>query len=131
MFSQSLSLSIRRNVNIPPPAVLALLYAGLVAFGAALLKLPMSANASVSWSDAIFTATSAVTVTGLGVVDTGSHFTFFGQVVILALIQLGGLGVMTFAVLVMSLLRLPIALPHRMLLREDLNQTSVVDQYAS
>jgi trk system potassium uptake protein TrkH len=49
--------------------------------------------------DAFFTATSAVCVTGLTVVDTGSTFTFFGQVVILGLIQAGGLGIMTFSVI--------------------------------
>jgi trk system potassium uptake protein TrkH len=115
----------RRTVDIPPPAVLALLYAALIVAGAALLKLPGASNGPLGWSDAFFTATSAVTVTGLVVVDTGSHFTLFGQAVILALIQLGGLGLMTFAVLVMSMLGLPIGVPHRMFLREELNQTSI------
>jgi trk system potassium uptake protein TrkH len=106
---------------------LALLYAALVATGTLVFKLPGSVNAPISWSDAIFTATSAVTVTGLVVVDTGDHFTLFGQATIMALIQLGGLGLMTFAVLILSALGLPIGLPHKILLREDLNQTSVAD----
>ena len=51
---------------------------------------------SLSWTDAAFTATSAACVTGLVVVDTGSYFTQFGQVTILFLMQIGGLGIMTF-----------------------------------
>jgi trk system potassium uptake protein len=120
-----LSFFTRRRIDIPPPAALALFYAALVASGAMLLKLPVSTTAPVGWSDAFFTATSAVTVTGLVVFDTGSRFTLFGQAVIMVLIQLGGLGLMTFAVLVLSMLGRPIGLTHRRFLREDLNQTSV------
>jgi trk system potassium uptake protein TrkH len=76
---------------------------------------------------AIFTATSAVTVTGLAVIDTGSQLTLFGQAVVMVLIQLGGLGLMTFAVLVLSMLGLPLNMSHRIFLREDLNQTSITD----
>ncbi len=66
--------------------------------GGIVLSLPIShGNRSVAPLDALFTATSAVCVTGLVVVDTGQDFSFFGQVVILTLIQLGGLGIMTFA----------------------------------
>ncbi|MGQ9370489.1 TrkH family potassium uptake protein [Azospirillum sp. ST 5-10] len=110
-----------------PPAVLAVLYAGLIVAGTLLLKLPVAVRGPLSWADAAFTATSAVTVTGLGVVDVGSHFTRFGETVILLLIQLGGLGLMTFATLVMLLLGLPFELRHRIILREDLNQTSFGD----
>jgi trk system potassium uptake protein TrkH len=126
MLSALLSL-LSRRLDIPPPALLALLYAALVATGTLVFKLPGSVNAPISWSDAIFTAASAVTVTGLAVVDTGHHFTLLGQAAIMALIQLGGLGLMTFAVLILSALGLPIGLPHKILLREDLNQTSVAD----
>jgi trk system potassium uptake protein TrkH len=121
------SLFGRRSIRLPPPAVLMLLYATLIAAGAGLLKLPAATVAPVSWSDAVFTAASAVTVTGLVVVDTGSQFTLFGQAVIMVLIQLGGLGLMTFAVLVLSMLGVPIGLPQMMFLREDLNQTSITD----
>lgn len=122
-----LSLVTRRRVDIPPPAVLALLYGALIVLGTGLLKLPGATVAPVSWADALFTATSAVTVTGLAVLDTGSDFTLFGQAVILGLIQLGGLGLMTFAVLVLSMLGLPVGLSHHLFLREDLNQTSLHD----
>jgi trk system potassium uptake protein TrkH len=114
-----------RTIKLPPPALLALLYAAFIAAGALLLKLPAATTAPISWSDAFFTATSAVTVTGLVVVDTGSAFTLFGQIVVATLIQLGGLGLMTFAVLVLASLGLPIGMRQRVYLREDLNQTSV------
>ncbi|MCT8265853.1 TrkH family potassium uptake protein [Afifella sp. JA880] len=118
----------RRTIDLPPPAVLSLLYAGLVIVGALALKLPWAARGvPATWSEALFTATSAVTVTGLSVVDTGSHFTFFGQLVVLVLIQLGGLGLMTFAVLVLTMLGLPVGVSQRVFLREELNQTSFAD----
>lgn len=117
----------RRRLKLPPPLVLALLYAGMIAAGALLLKLPFAATGAPSWSDVLFTATSAVTVAGLAVVDTGSGFTLFGQAVVLVLIQLGGLGLMTFAALILSMLGLPIGFSHTVFLREDLNQTSMAD----
>lgn len=69
----------------------------LIILGAFLLKLPNAAYGHTSTIDALFTSASAVCVTGLIVVDTATHFTPFGQVIILCLIQLGGLGFMTFA----------------------------------
>ena len=107
--------------------MLALLYAALIASGAALLKLDTAAHVPVTWSDAIFTATSAVTVTGLIVLDTGSDYTVFGQAVIMVLIQLGGLGLMTFAALLLTMLGLPVGISQKVYLREDLNQTSLAD----
>ncbi|MWD29907.1 Ktr system potassium transporter B [Aquicoccus sp. SCR17] len=121
--------ALRRGLlrRVPPPAVLALLYAGLICAGALLLKLPGAALVPLGWGDAVFTATSAVTVTGLAVVDTGSGFSLFGQAVILLLIQLGGLGLMTFAVLILSMLGRRVGFTHHIYLREDLNQTSLHD----
>jgi potassium uptake TrkH family protein len=73
-------------------------FGSLIAVGSLLLWLPVSHAAdAVSFSDAVFTATSAVTVTGLVVVDTGTVWSGFGELVILALIQIGGLGIMTLA----------------------------------
>ncbi len=60
---------------------------------------------SISWTDSIFTATSATCVTGLAVVDTGSYFTLFGKIIIMCLIQVGGLGIMTFTSLSIYLWR--------------------------
>ncbi len=69
----------------------------IIFLGTALLMLPKATYDGISLLDALFTSTSAVCVTGLIVVDTGSYFTTFGQSVILLLMQLGGLGIMTFA----------------------------------
>jgi trk system potassium uptake protein TrkH len=115
----------RRTVRLSPPAVLMALYAALILAGTILLRLPISAHAPTGWYDALFTAASAVTVTGLVVVDTGTHYTAFGQLIIMVLIQLGGLGLMTFAVLVFALLGLHLPLRHQLILSEDLNQTDL------
>lgn len=115
----------RRIVHLSPPAVLIVLYAALILAGAGLLKLPFAAHGPTSWSEALFTAASAVTVTGLIVVDTGSHYTLFGQIVVALLIQLGGLGLMTFAVLVFAILGLRVPLRHQLVLQEDLNHTDL------
>lgn len=87
-----------------PEAIVLLSFATATVLGTILLWLPVSHTGEVGLSEALFTATSAVCVTGLVVVDTGSQFTLFGQIVILALIELGGLGVMTFAALAFDLL---------------------------
>ncbi|MGZ3217361.1 TrkH family potassium uptake protein [Paracoccus sp. T5] len=110
----------------PPPAVLATGYLALVVLGALLLMLPPMARTPVRLVDALFTSTSAVTVTGLGVIDTEHVLTFWGQLVVAVLIQLGGLGLMTFAVLVWSALGRPLGITQGVYLREDLNQTSYV-----
>jgi trk system potassium uptake protein TrkH len=115
----------RRTVRLAPPAVLMLLYGVLILIGTVLLKLPVAASAPTSWSEALFTAASAVTVTGLIVVDTGVHYTLFGQFVVIVLIQLGGLGLMTFAVLVFAVLGLEMPVRQQLVLREDLNQTDL------
>ncbi|MEX2499291.1 MAG: TrkH family potassium uptake protein [Wenzhouxiangellaceae bacterium] len=117
----------RRAVNLPPSGVLVLTYLMLVAVGTLLLMLPAATHTGISWSDAVFTATSAVTVTGLVVVETGGDFTLLGQALILLLIQLGGLGIVTFAVLILSMLGLPVGLSQRIYLRNELNQTSMSD----
>ncbi len=69
----------------------------IIFIGTLLLLLPKATHSGISAVDALFTATSAVCVTGLIVEDTGTYFTVFGQGIIAALIQLGGLGIMTFA----------------------------------
>jgi trk system potassium uptake protein TrkH len=97
-----------RHVRRPPSPAFVLVrgFALLVAIGTLLLMLPFAATdgQATPLVDAFFTATSAVCVTGLVVVDTGTHWTAFGQVVILALIQLGGLGFMTASTLLLFVL---------------------------
>ncbi|MCK5114752.1 MAG: hypothetical protein KAR11_08330, partial [Phycisphaerae bacterium] len=91
------------GVKFPPGWVLMASFAGMAMVGSGLLMLPAAVPsdqyAQWSYPDALFTATSATCVTGLVVTDTGTDFTMFGQVVILLLIQLGGLGIMMFGTL--------------------------------
>lgn len=84
-----------------PSRTVALLFLALIALGTVLLKLPLSQadGQSAPWLVALFTATSAVCVTGLTVVDTGTYWSGFGQLVVMALFQLGGFGLMTAAAL--------------------------------
>jgi len=77
-------------------------FIGLITAGTVLLLLPWSTIEGISVIDALFTSTSAVCVTGLIVLDTASDFTFFGQSVILMLIQFGGFGIMTFSIAIFS-----------------------------
>jgi trk system potassium uptake protein TrkH len=115
----------RDNLKLSPPALLALIYATFILVGTAGLMLPAAQAESFGWSEALFTATSAVTVTGLIVVDTGGALTALGQGIIMVLMQLGGLGLMAFAVLILSALGLSMGPMSRNVLREDLNQTSM------
>ncbi|MBN1783308.1 potassium-transporting ATPase subunit KdpA [bacterium] len=82
-----------------PPRLVLLSFAATILLGALLLMLPRATagEGSLGFIDALFTSTSAICVTGLIVVDTGGHFTLFGQIVILILIQAGGLGIMTIS----------------------------------
>jgi trk/ktr system potassium uptake protein len=90
-----------------------------IAVGMLVLKMPISTKTEhIPWVDALFTATSAVCVTGLIVVDTGSYFTTFGQCVILALIQIGGLGVMTISVTLFRLIGRSISFHQRMAMQD-------------
>jgi trk system potassium uptake protein len=92
--------SLRADLGLRHPArFITVGFCVLVLLGSLALALPMSGGGSdgVGWRVAVFTATSAATVTGLGMVDTGSDFSLVGQVVIATLVQIGGLGVMTMA----------------------------------
>jgi trk system potassium uptake protein len=91
------TLRIKTFIFANPLRVLPFAFGSLIAVGTILLMLPMSAagNQNISFVEALFTATSAVCVTGLTVVDTATAWTGFGQFVIMGLIQLGGLGIVT------------------------------------
>ncbi len=79
-----------------PAQLFIISFLAIIVAGTILLLLPNATHEGIGFTDALFTSTSAVCVTGLVVVDTGTCFTLFGQVIILFLIQLGGLGIMTF-----------------------------------
>jgi len=88
-----------RILKLNPATLILFSFFLVILSGTVLLKIPASTTAhTIPWIDALFTATSAVCVTGLIVMDTGTAFTVFGQWVILALIQIGGLGIMTISV---------------------------------
>ncbi|MFD2629013.1 TrkH family potassium uptake protein [Oceanobacillus kapialis] len=107
-----------------PPQLLIIIFAISIMIGTILLKLPFATIESISWINALFTSTSAMTVTGLAVVDTASSFTLFGEMIILVLIQLGGLGIMSFAVLIAKILGKKIGIKRRLLVQQSLNQNS-------
>ncbi|MFB5677062.1 TrkH family potassium uptake protein [Paenibacillus terreus] len=114
-------------LHLSPPRILVCGFALIILLGAGLLMLPISNTSGVPlpFIDALFTATSATCVTGLVVVDTGTHFTVFGQIVIALLIQIGGLGFMTMATLVALVFKRRISLKERLILQEAMNQTSM------
>lgn len=99
-------------------------FMGIILLGSLLLTLPVASatGARVPWFDTLFTSTSAVCVTGLVVRDTGTAYSTFGHVVLLVLIQLGGLGFMTFATLIFRLMGRSFSMRERMIMRESLNE---------
>ncbi|UJF16334.1 TrkH family potassium uptake protein [Jeotgalibaca sp. MA1X17-3] len=111
-------------LKLNPSARIASGFFLLIIIGTFLLKLPFATTQPISWFDTLFTATSAVTVTGLIVVNTGTAFTIFGQSVIMVLMQLGGLGLMTFAVSIFLLLKRKVGMQQRMLIQESFNQNT-------
>lgn len=118
-------MKFKQHLNLSPYQLLIFIFLFFILVGSLLLKLPIATTISISWIDALFTATSAMTVTGLIVVDTPSVFTTFGEVIIVSLIQLGGLGIMSFAVLIYMMLGKKIGLKERMIIQQSLNQTSL------
>lgn len=110
-----------------PVQVLALGFAGVILLGAIILTLPISSTSgkSTPFLTALFTSTSATCVTGLVVVDTGTYWSVFGQVTIMILIQIGGLGFMSFATIAALLVGKKITLRERLVMRESLNTFSI------
>ena len=113
------------RINLSPPSLLALGFLSFIIIGTVLLKLPFANTGNLSWLDALFTATSAVTITGLSVVNIGDSLTTFGQVVVMILIQCGGLGFMTFAILAALSLSSKVGLKQQIMAQETIGQTSL------
>jgi trk system potassium uptake protein TrkH len=114
---------------LSPIQLLSLGYIIIILIGALLLMLPISSvnNTYQFFVDALFTSASAVSTTGLVVVDTGSYYSLFGQVVILILIQIGGLGYMLFFVVFAILLKEKLSLTGKKYLREAVSRNQNVD----
>ncbi|MBF0274670.1 MAG: hypothetical protein HQK84_05510 [Nitrospinae bacterium] len=103
-----------------PTRLLIVAFASAILLGTFLLSLPFSTNAgSISFLDALFTATSATCVTGLMVVDAGTTFTLFGQSVIIVLMQVGGLGIMTFSTIIIFMLGKQISFKEKWMVQDS------------
>ncbi len=113
----------KRQTRISPTRIIAITFAAIILLGAILLMLPVASRDGVScgFRPALFTATSATCVTGLVLYDTWTQWSGFGQTVILCLIEIGGLGFMSAASLVIFLLRKRIGLRQRMVMAQALS----------
>lgn len=118
---------VKKRRPFTPTVKIAVGYLILIAVGAAILLLPFATweNKSIGFTTALFTSTSAVCVTGLTVVDTFSTFSWFGQAVIFVLIQMGGLGFMTMAGLMLLLLGKKLSLKDKLSLAESFSNDDI------
>ncbi|WAU72156.1 TrkH family potassium uptake protein [Acinetobacter sp. TR11] len=121
----TIKINTQKIFNLSPPSLLAIGFLSFIIIGTLLLKLPIANKGNLSWMDALFTATSAVTITGLSVVNLNESFNHLGQVIILLLIQTGGLGFMTFAILAALSLAPKLGLKQQMMAQDSLGQTSL------
>ena len=121
----TIKINTQKIFNLSPPSLLAIGFLSFIIIGTLLLKLPITNKGNLSWMDALFTATSAVTITGLSVVNLNESFNHLGQVIILLLIQTGGLGFMTFAILAALSLAPKLGLKQQMMAQDSLGQTSL------
>lgn len=120
---QEKKVNIKRPVKLSPTQMIAVVFAVIILVGTVLLSLPVASRSGVSCGirPALFTATSATCVTGLVLCDTWTQWSSFGQIVILCLIEIGGLGFMSAASLVIFMLRKKIGLRQKMLIAQALS----------
>lgn len=113
--------------QLEPTQIIAIVFAIIIVFGTVLLSLPIASRSGESCGlrPALFTATSATCVTGLVLFDTWTQWSGFGQAVILCLIELGGLGFMTAASLVILLLRKKVGVRQRMVMAQALSMSDM------
>ncbi len=117
----------KKRWNVSPSLKILIGFLGVILIGSLLLCLPWS-NRDGQWLnyvDALFTSTSAVCVTGLIVVDTAINFSLFGQIVIMLLIQIGGLGIVAITTLIALVMGKKINLSSRLTLQESLNKDTI------
>jgi trk system potassium uptake protein len=114
-------------ITLPPGTIFGISFATIIFIGSVMLMLPKASPAGkhLDYIDALFTSTSAVCVTGLVVVDTGKDFTLLGQIIIMFLIQIGGLGVMTLTTFFASYLAGGISMRMRLLMKDFLSHESM------
>ncbi|VDG89436.1 Ktr system potassium uptake protein B [Lysinibacillus sphaericus] len=114
-----------RKRRVTPPVLIASSFLVTILVGTVLLKLPFATTSPITWTNALFTATSATTVTGLSVFDVATTLTLFGEIVLLALIQIGGVGLMAFAVALLMILGRKVGMKNRIFLQESFSQQSI------
>ncbi len=116
----------KKRFRLSPPQVLAIGFILIIISGSILLSLPVSVagEGQMTWTDALFMATSATCVTGLSVINTGEHLSTFGEIVLIFLVQIGGLGFMTMSTLIALVLRRRISFQERLILQEAMNHES-------
>lgn len=124
-FSEKANKKIKEFMT--PARYILLGFAGIIMVGTILLLLPFASTSgkTMGFVPALFTTTSAVCVTGLAVIDAGTQLTIFGQLVVLSLIQIGGLGFMTTTTLMFILVGKKISLKERMTIQESLEQDNL------
>ena len=117
----------RFKIRITTFQIIIYAFAITILVGSALLSLPVSTKdgSSASFSDALFTSTSAVCVTGLVVKDTWNYWSLFGRTIILLLIQIGGLGIVTVALLIFMLSGKKISLTQRLIMKDAISADRV------
>ena len=117
----------KKNIKLKGVQILTLGFILVILIGALILTLPIctTSGESTNFLDAIFTATSAVCVTGLIVVDTGTYWNMFGQTVIMILIEIGGLGFMSFTTLIAIIFGKKITLRERLILQDAMNTFNI------
>lgn len=122
-----MQISLKNKTKLNGVQILALGFLAVIIIGAVILSLPISSRSGepTNFLDAIFTSTSAVCVTGLITLDTSTHWSTFGQTVIMALIEIGGLGFMSFTVLISLILGKKITLRERLVMQEAMNTFSI------
>ncbi|MEN8905005.1 MAG: TrkH family potassium uptake protein [Clostridiales bacterium] len=120
---------IRKLQNIAPSRIIVFSFAIVIFLGSILLSLPISSKSgeSLGFFNSIFTSTSATCVTGLTLYDTYENYTFFGQIIILILIQMGGLGIVTLATFFSIIIGKKVGLKGMILAKESVNNFNFPD----
>ena len=110
-------------MKLKPSTLIVISFFLVILAGGILLSLPISSSTGIptNFLDAFFTSNSATCVTGLTVLDTGVHFSLFGLIVLMCLMQVGGLGYMTFSVFAMLILRKKLFVSERIMMQEAMN----------
>lgn len=119
------AISATRGITLNPASLFMVSFLFLIFAGAGLLMLPEATTKGISFLDALFTSTSAVCVTGLSTLSTATDFTLSGKIIIIVLIQVGGLGIMTFTSFFGLFFQGTSSLKNRLYMRDFLNEENV------